>query len=542
MSAPSAAVAEEELKADVTGPDPCVSTSILEHYRQKVTPRLDREDEFYSYRYFQKNRYFHGKYDEITPEKKQLFKLCPKPQLTAFTHGSVFFPYEERAQILKMIAYDVQVGSTMYWNQIAHDVEGEGCRLVIDIDSDTRVLNKVEIYQMSRVLWRTLKTYFTEFDTRPIDIFVAKCGPRIKKGNLSTGVHIICHVKVTVEQAKQIIFGFKLRLTQEDTFNIRGIELDAAIYKEKAKQCSARMVYCNKIEKCPLCEDKVEKRQGCNFCNRAGQVISRSTYEPMSCVHPETGHHDISYFQKKNPDFLQIVKNYSIWPEACDTRSDYVKPAVDPMYTVQKEYKNAGPGNATGRKRKGHAAADGKLKKVKHSDPSYTLLEEFIHSITWKSKRWWDGIVIDNIALTENERVAWVYVSGMGSTMCPYAMKDHGDNRIWFGVTRGGWLTVYCHSKKKEYPCNNVKPKDRIKFELPGRIMQKIFGLTGPPSFERAPKESERHFSFQEFVKRQGHGHETHARPDDTVDHNREKLLQRLSEFYDLGQTSAEPS
>jgi hypothetical protein len=525
-----------ELKVDI-GPDPCVSTSILDHYRQQVTPRLDKDDEFYSYRYFKQKKFFHGKYDEHTPEKKMLFKLCPKPRITAFTQGSVYFPYDDREEVLKMIAYDASVGSIMYWNQIAHDVEGEGCRLTIDLDSDTRVLNKVEIYKMSRVLWKTLKAYYSDFDENPIDIFVAKCGPRIKKGNLSTGVHMICHVKVTVQQAKQIIFGLKLRLTRDDTFNMRGIEVDAAIYKEKGKQCSARMIYCNKIEKCPLCEDKVEKRQGCNFCNRMGHVISKSTYEPMSCVYPKTGRHDIEYFRAKNPDFLNIVKNYSIWPEASDERTTYAKPSVDPMYTVQKAYKEAGPGNSTGRKRKGRSAQERKLKRVKHSDPSYTLLEEFIHNLKWKGNQWWDGIVIDNIALTENERVAWVYVSGMGCTMCPYAMKDHGDNRIWFGVTRGGWLTVYCHSKKKEYGCSD--PKNRIKFELPGRITQKLFGIKGPPGFDRPPRDdNERHFSFQEFVQRQGHGHDTHMRPRNVEAINREKLLRRLSEFYELGQTT----
>lgn len=520
------------------GPDPCVSTSLADHYRKEVKPVLDRNDQFYSYRYFHCHRFFHGKYDEVTPDKRKLFKLCPKPRITAFTQGSVYFPYEDREEVLRMIAYDVKVESVMYWNQIAFDVKGEGCRLVIDLDSDTRVLCTVEIHKMARILWKTVKEYFTDYEQNPFDIFVAKCGPRIKKGRLSTGVHMIAHCKVTIEQAQQIIFGYELRLKKDETLNMRGIEVDAAIYKPKSRQVSARMIYCNKIEPCPLCQDLIEKRMACNFCQHGGQVISKSTYVPMSCINPTTGKNDPAYFQKKNPDFLQIVRNYSIWPTEEDQRHDYAKPPVDPVFVVPKRGKNAGADTSASRKRKTGSLgnAQKKLKKLKHTNESYELLEEYLRNINWKGQRWWDGIDVDTIALTENSRVAWVYVSGLGCTMCPYAMKDHENNRIWFNVTRRGLMTVYCHSKKKEYPCSN--PKERIKFELPGRITQKIFNLDGPPPLDQGRGDEDRRFSFQEFIKRKSHSQDHHMRPKDEDTLKRENTLKRLSEFYQLGHST----
>lgn len=497
-------------------------TALSDHYTPVVKPHINTAEEFFSYRYFTKKKYFHGKYDVLTDTKKALLKVCPKPRITAFTQGSVYFPYEEREEILRMISYDVMSNSTIYWNQIAYDDPGEGCRLVIDVDSDTRVLDNVVLEHLAKVLWKTLKAYYPDFDANPIDIFVAKCGPRIKKSNLSTGVHIIAHVKVSIAQAKQIISGYNLRLKLDNNIDMKGLAIDAGIYKDRGNQCSLRMIYCNKVEKCPLCGDKIEKRQGCNFCNKMGEVISKATYEPFSVVDPNTGMHSKEYFHKKNTDFLQIVKNYSIWPEPGDEKHVYVKAASDPIY-------NEGSGSLL-QKRPGQLNLSTKpLKKIRATDPSYALLEEYIRDIVNDGQKLWDGISIERIGLTENERMAFVYVTGLGSTNCPYAKKDHENNRIYFTLTRKGILTCYCHSTKEEYGC---KTKDRIRFPIPGHVFEKVFGIQGHPSFYKTA-DVEKNFSFDEFVKRQKTN--PNMKVEDEEDTEREKLLKRLSEFYQLG-------
>ena len=495
-------------------------TALSDHYMPVVKPHLNTSDEFYSYRYFFKKKYFHSKYDEMTATKKALLKVCPRPRITAFTQGSIYFPYEDREEVLSMISFDVMANSTIYWNQIAYDEPGEGCRLVIDIDSDTRVLSNSVVEQLARVLWKTLKAYYPDFDSNPIDIFVAKCGPRIKKGNLSTGVHIIAHVKVSIEEAKQIISGYNLRLKLDTTIDMKGLSIDAGIYKSASKQCSLRMIYCNKVEKCPLCGDKIEKRQGCNFCNKMGEVISKATYEPFSVLDPNTGLHSKEYFLKKNNnDFFQIVKNYSIWPESGDEKHVYVKAPSDPIHTDSILQKRPGQMNLSTKP----------LKKIRTCDPSYALLEEFIRDIVFDGQKLWDGIGITKIGLTENERMAFVYVSGLGSTNCPYAKKDHGDNRIYFTLTRKGILTCYCHSDKEEYGC---KTKERIRFNVPGQVFEKVFGIQGHPSFYKTA-DVEKNFSFDEFLKRQKTN--PNMKVEDEEDSAREKLLKRLSEFYQLG-------
>lgn len=503
-----------------------VSVSLKDHFTVIVKPRKNTKEAFFSFRYFTEKQYFHRKNDRLTSAKKALLEKCPRPRITSFSQGSIYFPYEDREEVLKMISYDVMSQSTIYWNQMAYDMPNEGFRLALDFDSDTRVVTDAEIIQIARVLWKTLKDYYTDFEKNPIDIYIAKCGPRIKKNKLSTGVHIIAHVRVSMAVAQQIIYGFNLRLKLDSSIDMTGIVVDDGIYKVNGNQCSLRMIYCNKLEKCPLCRNTNELRQGCEFCDRLGEVISTSTYEPSAMLNPSTGKHDKEYFLRKNPDFFQMVKNYSLWPEPIDETHIYVKPLTDPVYESNSK-------NAKKRPAAGISTTNKPLKPIKLTDPAYVLLEDFIHTIVWDGKKWWDGIRIDNIALTENERIGFVYISGLGSTCCPYAQKDHENNRIWFSITRKGILTCYCHSDKKEYGC---KTKDRIQFQVPGDIYQKIFGIEGHPSFHKT-SDLEKNFSFDEFVKRQKTTHQYVHNEEDT---NREKLLKRLTDFYHLGAATQE--
>lgn len=508
--------------------------NVNDHFQKQVHPRLDRNDEFFSYRYFRTHDYCHSKADVMTPAKRNLLKICPKPLITAFTQGSVYFPYDRRHEVLKHIAEDAEAGSVMYWNQIAYDLEGKGCRFAVDIDVENRVLTNKDIETLAAVLRQTLKAYYPRYGSKPIDIFVSKCGPRLKEQHLSTGVHVVCHVKVTIEQAKQLIFGYAMRLKRCNTFDMNGVEVDSNIYKEKSRQVCSRMLYCNKIEDCPLCKNVTDKRQYCKFCDRDGKVISKSTYEPCMCLNPKTGLNDQQYFRSLNPSFTDVISNYSIWSEDEDVRSDYARPECDPMYTIENEWKQENKG----RKRKAGSStrtpARKKTVSLKNTDSSYVLIEEFINGLVWQGKKMWSDLMVDNIELTEGKRNAWIRVSGLGCTSCPYAGKNHKTNRIYFMLTRRCCLTVYCYSKSPEYSC--AKPDTRVQFEVPGKIRDQIFGMDGPPSFyQSAPLSAgPPKFSFKKFVTRKAPNNQTMRRREDEDAH--EQLLRTLTEFYNLNQ------
>lgn len=494
--------------------------ALSDHYRKLVKPDTNKKDLYFSYRYFHQNHLFHVKKGTIDKIKAKLLEASPRPRITAFNQGSVHFPYDKREEVLQTIAWDVQTNSTMYWNQLAYDVPGEGFRLVIDLDSDSRVLNEDEIFRLAHVLWKTLREYYADFETNPIDIFICKCGPRLKKGQLSVGVHIIAHVQVSCVQAKQIIYGYNLRLKTDLSVNLKGLTIDDSIYKLDSGMCSTRMIYCNKVEDCPVCDNVTEHRQTCKFCEKLGEVISRSTYIPSAVLDSRTGLPNDDLFYQRNNSHLQMVKNYSIWPEEADRTHVYAKPPTDPMYAPLAD----GAGGGTGKKSSSAAGRPAKRMKPSRSD-DHELLTEFLHQLVWKEKRWWKGIEISKVALTENENMAWIYVTGLGSTMCPYAMKDHGDNRIWFTLSRRGRLTVYCHSQKVEYGC---KSQDRVTFDVPGSIVQEIFGVVAHPPFNM--KEA-KEFDFDNFVKRV---ETTTYKAKDTALTRQEKEMDRLAQAYDI--------
>jgi len=492
------------------------NVALLNHYSPLVKPHANSTEQFYSYRFFLKNRWFHSGKSKIDKAKAQLLQSSPHPRITAFNQGSVHFPYEDREKVLERIAWDVMAETVMYWNQVAYDVPGEGMRLAVDFDSDTRVLKNDEINRMAHILWKTLNEYYLDFATNPIDIFVAKCGPRVKKLALSVGVHFVAHVKVSIPEAKQIIYGFNLRLKLDQSVNLEGLTVDDSIYKEGAGQCSMRMIYCNKVENCPMCNNETARRQCCTFCDKMGETISKSTYTPMSCLDPKLGLvASKEYFESKHDDWLNVVKNYSIWPEVGDDTHQYAKPGTDPTVPPKdKKSKRYGPD-------------DKNQRVVKRTKPlpndQYELLTEYLHNLVFKEKAWWTGIEITKVELSPNEKHAFINVTGLGSSMCPYAMRDHGENRIWFLLDYKGNLTVRCHSDK------GCKEKEKITFAVPGNVYQKIFGLSTVPPFTQFKEAKE--FDFDGFHRRADTGS---YRPIDTAVMNREKKLERLSQGYQV--------
>lgn len=301
-------------------------------------------------------------------------------------------------------------------------------RLAVDIDSNERVLDDSDVVTIARVLWSTLCEYypndFEKVETpgqsiMPIEIYIAKCGPRIKKNKLSCGVHIIAHVKVTVAQARQILYGFKLRLDKTAGLDMTGLEVDSSIYKgakDGQHQVSMRMIYAQKKDKCPMCLDLEGKVEACSFCDRYGQMAQKMTYVPLCCLNPKTGDDDPDRYIEQNQDFEQILRNYSLWPDAREGSHEYVKPLKDPVVPDT----NAASKPATAkRKTAGSGAPARHMKKISPSDPVYVLVEEAIRAIVWKGEQLWKDVDVGDISLTESQQKAFVHITGIGSTLCP---------------------------------------------------------------------------------------------------------------------------
>jgi hypothetical protein len=415
---------------------------------------------FYAMRYFTDHDLLYRKYDPYTSaEKRLLMTTCPGPRMTSFMNGSVFFPYSNRTAVLERVAMDIKSDTPSYWNQIAYDTPEEGCRLAVDIDS-TRVIPHDEVASFARVLWSTLQHYFAATDGAPIPIMVSTCGPRLKKGVLSTGIHMVCHVRVSIEQARQILLGFEMRLVADPGIDTSRVEVDSSIYKPGARMVSLRMVYSSKIENCPVCQNMTERRLACSACATRGVAISAFTYKPVFAVDWETGAPCTELFLRTHRTFLEVVRNHSLWPEAAaEQRRDYRLPAGDPPC-----------GGVPSRVRRLPSAANAPA-----DDRAALLVEEAVRRLQHppSADYPWPSVTISRVRVLSPRR-AHVYVDGIGSTRCLYAEKDHGSNRVWFVLHRNGDLVLYCHSKKAENSCQS---KPRIRFRVPQSIVQHVFGI-----------------------------------------------------------------
>ncbi len=442
------------------------------HFQRCVRETLVSEDRFYLYRWMHANDYFVRKGDEPTPRRKVLMRICPKPLLTSFCGGSAHFPYSERFEMLDQLALDASSGSPMYWNQIAYDREGMGSRLVVDVDCGRTVAGQ-EIKVMGRTLWATLKRYYTGFAARPIPIYVARCGPRLKKGKMSTGVHIVAHVRASIEQSQQIIMSYSNALRRA-LDNPSLVEVDSAIYKAKSRQVSCRMLYCSKIEDCPYCEDHRERRLTCQLCGKDGVMVSRHTYEPYLRLDPATGRPVERTASAGADDWSSIMRHYSIWSEEGDERDDYERPENEPTYEAEVKFRKE-PGARSGKRKV--------VREVKVSNPAFELLHEFFNDFRHDQKDWWAGMDVQSITVTGSGNMAFINVTGTGSQMCPYKGGKHGSNRIYLTLNKRGTLTFQCYCKKSEYACQTAP---RITAEVPSAVVQKVFGTTKnvPPSLQ----------------------------------------------------------
>lgn len=460
---------------------------------------------------------------KLTLTQKRHIKECPAARVTSLAGGKYHFPASEKAEFLKHLAADIEMEESppMFWNQIAF--EDEGARLIIDVDSDETVLSDTMIEKLSSTLWKTLKDYYSNFDQYPIDIFVSKCGPRLKKGKVSTGLHMVAHVRVSFEQAAQLIHGYKLRLQTDPTINMTGLEVDAGIYRTSSKQVSLRMIYSRKIENCPICHGpKNEAYIACKFCHCKGKVSTKKTYEPLCCINPKTGASDDAYFHQRCTTYFQLVQCYSIWAEPTDSSHIYEKPLSDPdMVLSLKSHKPSNP-----------PSSRQQMKKIRRENPSYKLIESFIRAVIWDGKKIWEHIIVQNISLTENQKSAYIQVSGLNSSQCPYVNKDHGGNRIYFVMNHKGELTVHCHSDKVEYGC---KTKPRIRFHLPSEVINEVFGLNLSGNVIHFSGKNPRELTCTEFITCQSKEKRTWEQIQAEKDrHTKERKLKKVKETYHL--------
>jgi len=455
---------------------------------------------------------------------------------TTFWGGACCYaPVVDREHILDLMAEDIESQTDMYFNQIGY--EDEGIRLVVDVDSNI-VLTADEQRTLVVALEETLAEYYPSYAANPIPVYVARCGPRLKKDALSIALHMVVHVAVTIEQARQLLYSYRLRLLRTPTVRMEQLEIDAGIYKDTHRQVWLRPIYCSKVEDCPLCRGIPANSISCVLCNQKGRVVSKFTYVPAMYTCGQ-GPVEDSEFQRTHASWSATTRNYAIWSlDAKEHRTDFVKPPREPAYQAdeQKLTKAGKP-----RKPVGGAPKDSRM--VPTDNSCYDMLQDFLAHITWNGKNPWDGIRVTNVSVKGKR--AFVNVGDAGSTTCLYADKDHYSSKIYFVVDKTkGQLIHHCFCAKPQYGC---KTKKRIAFELSTTVIHKVFGDPEIPSLisnSMIKRPTNEKFDIYSYLKRRMEEH-------DDTDHlrNQQRLAKRQKQerieaterFYRLATSRAQP-
>ncbi len=443
-------------------------------------------------RYFHLLRYFQSQQMLVFDKKsKTQRERTGRMYFTLFNGGTVLYTLSQRDRVLQLLGEDLKSETPMFYNQVGY--EDEGFRLVVDIDSQGP-LTFAEERRLIELLEATLRRYYRQYGENPIPIYVAQCKNRLKKTKLTTSLHMIAHVMVTLEQAKQILHAYDLCLKREVPELMQMLTVDSGIYKEGTASVWMRFIYCYKVDECPLCGGDPAKCMSCLACGGKGKVCSKQTYVPAlySCgdgpVAPEE-------FARLHSSFHQMACDYSVWVlKHQERRTDYERPATDPVYQVQEaeEKKRA---KAVKGKRTGAPPLSG-------ANPAYEMVEEILHKIIWLDRKPWEGISVDRIVVSSARR-ALISVSNLGSTYCLYVNKDHTSNRVYFILDNvEKKLVLMCHSDHD--PACKDKHK-RISFSVPDIVCQKVFGTQAPPNplqLRKTQGVSKGTESFDSFLKR----------------------------------------
>jgi len=434
---------------------------LARYYKAWVDDDITNPEQYFTLRLCYSKKYVVKKMDKdsATLHRKQLLAICPKALITLFDSGSIHFPYEERFTILQHIAFDISANTPMCFNQIGF--EELGMRFVIDVDSD-RLLSEEEIVKFQNVLLVTCQQYYPNREI-PIRIGTAICGPRMKRAQLSTAIHFVVHIKVSVAEGQQLTYAYNLRMRADKSINMQDITIDAGIYKSGSKQVSMRMIYSSKLDTCMLCNNDTFERQACELCKSRGMIVSLFSYIPRMFTVD-----GVDRFKETNASFEAMVVNFSIWSDPKDIREDYKKPELDPV--VPEESK----------KRKPEPNAVQKQTTKLFSNACFDALEEEIQKVQIGGDWVWKDLVVSDIK--KYASTAGVFVDGIGSTICLYANKDHGGRKIWFSLSKKAVMTMRCGSEK--HGCDKMHKDNPIQFSIPQRIANDVFGIPNVPSFD----------------------------------------------------------
>lgn len=393
-----------------------------------------------------------------------------RPRLTSQLGYSARFPRGMWRRVEKCMLADIHRGRRFSWFMIAY--ADEGMRFAIDIDCSQRVLTGDEVDTMCCVTRHILQDYFQYHNERPIPVLAAFAKDKLKKGVVCCGLHIITHVRVTVEQARELTDAYAYLLQKTNKELADTVEVDNSIYKKNS--VNLRPIYASKVERCRDCEGNRYLAIHCSTCNGNGFYYAKSVYQPYRHNIDDNGWQYAKHTAETVS--LQTLQQYSLIAFPQETRDDfkprgYTIPRTPGEHKRDKEQKQAFSTRwNTLSKRK-------KLRDVK-SQRIYLLVEQHIQGMVHRGTTHWKSITVTNIRATEQRTHVFVQVEGPGSTYCINKPGLHGSNSIYFVLFKNGTVEQRCFCKKRKYPCS--ERGSRHKFTMPWTITMLLFPLDVP--------------------------------------------------------------
>lgn len=368
----------------------------------------------------------------------------PRPEkserlyLTNLSGGCIYFPWNSRFKVLKLLACDIKADSPYNsWNQIGY--ADQGMRFVVDIDCPSHVLSDAEVCDLIYMLGYTLYVYFRDSSIR---MFTSMNKLKLKKRTHCCGVHIVCHVAVSMEQALQLTHSYATHIKASRKWKPGVIDVDASIYRKSANYVNLRTIYSRKVEKCIQCNNHVNNKEFCGasnqFCLGQGRVFTEGVYVPIACTSLDVQCSE-ACFNETHSSYFSMVKHHNVWPVAStELRYNYKKPHSEPVYTVLTQTVSQL------KKRRGPSVPSSSLIV---SDYQVHKIEQFIRSIHVDGKAPWKDIFVRKV--DRRTRNLYIDVSGPNSTNCVQSDKVHSSNRIYFIMSSTGKLYQKCHSVLK---------------------------------------------------------------------------------------------
>jgi hypothetical protein len=246
------------------------------------------------------------------------------------------------------------------------------------------------------------------------------------------------------------------------------VDVDANVYKSGQRSVSLRMLFSHKLENCAVCNDEADRRMDCSGpCGQSGRVVSNFTYKPSVCiVDGRSPNISRDVFDAHHGSVLDIVCNYSIWPESEDVRDDYKVPETDPLHVVP-----------ITKKRKDGETSEPKPKAT--FAPSWIYLQDEIRAL----EKAWAFLEVSSVQINARQTQAFVNLAGLGSGQCPWSNKNHGPTRLYFVLHKNGRLQLHCKSAKGPNPCNKREPKE---YSVSVSTAKRVFGIVVPSLNARA--------------------------------------------------------